>query len=1181
MLNRIFVLIGVLIILAIGGAFIVPRFIQWGDYRERLETMAAQSFGTEVAITGDIHLTLLPQPKIEFTKVRVGPESAPVMEVETVDAEFSLLDFLRDQYKVTGLTLDHPVLSFAIGADGSFASGIAIAADAGPSNVSIANAIVNGGSVRLLDGRSGATYVADGITGQLKLDALQGPFSFQGSASVDHFGYGVRLGLGKFDAAGSSAVSLYVKANDESFTLESKGAFVAGVAPKYSGDLTYRHPPPKPKEGEVTDAGRGDFVLTGKLEAGPERVLLSEYTALPDENRSATRLIGAGELKLGKDMAFNIIASGGVVALPPRDATAELTDPPYELVRLLGETPLPPIPNIPGKIGLDISELNLRAVSLRDLRLDAATDTKSWTIKGFTATLPGSTKLGLSGNLSAVDGRPIFAGGVTLESQQMDRLAALWRKPAPGSPLFNKPGSLSANVALSSDTLTLSSGTLFVAGINQGFGAEIGFGAQRRLKLDAHFTTLGTDESALIGALLPDITSGGSFGTTFPKGEINLSASKAVLFGLDGTDLAADANWEGGVLEFSKLAAADLGGTSFDGKMTAFGTLTKPELSGSGMLKIEAGAPAVDEILKSISTPPAMAEFLRRSLPADLMLQLNAPAGDGGQVLNITGKLATADAKLEAKLGTGIANALTSPISATLDMQSDAALLMTRQLGLGISPLFGDGTTLHLAASVDGVPANSYEAHVALDGGDDHLIFDGNVVPGDFTKISGTGRIDAKLTDPTVLTEAIGAGGLYLPPVVGKADIEFNGADSVSLSRIDAGGTSGELALARHGDLASVTGQLTVPAFDVHALLPALAGAASTVAMADSVWPEGPIDIGGVPRASEGRIDVKAPEITAGGNTLLRDAGFGFDWDAQSVHLRNLNGSSGAGRMSIDATVCCSNAALPEKQVSGRLALNGVALDTIAPAPIAAGLDGTITAAAEFNGTGETLGQAISAMTGTGSYSVDGFSAARFDPGVFAGLSGLTGVLDMTPEALTADVTDKLAAGPFTAPSLTGSFTIAGGVLRSPNLAIVGMGARIFGGANLTLKDLSVDGRYSMSPTGNSDAASAIDQTTAEIDAVVKGPLWAPSTSYDFASLIDGMKIKASEVELARLEQLKAAADARAKAQAEEDARLAAEQAAVEAAKKAADEEAAKQAAAAEEAQQKAAADAAARDLGM
>ena len=88
MLNRLFIAIGVLVILAIGAAFVVPRFIQWGDYRDRLQTMAAEAFGTEVAIEGDIHLTLLPAPKLEFTRVRVGPASTPVLQVEQVDAEF-------------------------------------------------------------------------------------------------------------------------------------------------------------------------------------------------------------------------------------------------------------------------------------------------------------------------------------------------------------------------------------------------------------------------------------------------------------------------------------------------------------------------------------------------------------------------------------------------------------------------------------------------------------------------------------------------------------------------------------------------------------------------------------------------------------------------------------------------------------------------------------------------------------------------------------------------------------------------------------------------------------------------------------------------------------------------------------------------------------------------------------
>ncbi len=1180
MLNRLFIAIGVLVILAIGGAFLLPRFIQWGDYRGRLETMAAQAFGAQVAIEGDIQLTLLPQPKIEFTKVRVGPAAAPAMQVDKVEAEFSLLDFLRDQYKVTRLELDHPAVNLALAADGSLGSGFAIAAGSSQSNVSIADADVVDGTVTLADARAGKTYDVGAINGQVKVEALQGPYSFQGTTNLSGVGYAVRISSGKLDDSGATTLSLYLKAVDDSFTLESSGALQTGATPKYTGDLTYRRPPPKPADGQTADAGRGDLVLQGKLEAASDRVLLTSYTLLPDENRSSIRLTGAAEMKLGKDVSFNAVLSGSVIALPPRDATKELTDPPYELVRLLGETPLPPIPGIPGTIGLDITELNLRAVSLRGLQLDATTDAKSWTIKDFAATLPGGTKVGLTGNLGVVDGHPIFAGGVTLDTQQLDRLAALWRKPTQGNPLFNMPGSLSADVALSSDRLALSSGTLVVAGINQGFDAEIGFGATRDLKVDAHFTTLGQEESDAIGALMPDLTANGSFGSTFPKGQISLSASKAVLFGLDGTELAADATWDGGVLEFSKLSAADLGGTTFDAKLTAFGTLTKPELSGTATVKVEDGAPALAQLLSGVNTPQAVKDFLGRSLPADLTLQLDAPAGDGGQSLNVNGRLGTADAKLTAKLGAGIVSALTAPITADLDMTSQSPHLMTAQLGLGQQPLFDERTPLHLKLSVEGVPSNSYQTHVRLEGGDDSIVFTGDVVPGDFTRIAGQGDIEATLTDPSALVDAAGAGGIYVPPLKGKATLVFEGANSLRLDGIDAGGITGNLSLTRLNGTATIGGDLAVPTLDIKGLLPLLAGASGTVPVVGDLWPEGPIDIGAGPRTTEGRIDVSVAALTAGTAPLVSNAKFGLDWDAQSVHLQQLIGATGGGTLSFDASVCCSNGQ-SAKQITGRLALSGVALDAVAPAAIGAGLDGKVEASAEFNGSGASLAEAMGAMTGTGSYTISDFSAAHFDPATFKDVGALPGVLDMDPDVLTATVTDKIADAPFTAPSVTGTFTIAGGVLRSPNLAIDGAGSRIFGGATLSLKDLALDARYAMSPTDTPDATSLVDPTSAELAAVVTGPLWAPSTSYDVASLVAGMKIKASEAELAVLEQRKAEADARAKAAADEAARLAAQQAADDAAKKAAADQAAKQAAADAAAKKAAAAAAASNDLGL
>jgi hypothetical protein len=162
----------------------------------------------------------------------------------------------------------------------------------------------------------------------------------------------------------------------------------------------------------------------------------------------------------------------------------------------------------------------------------------------------------------------------------------------------------------------------------------------------------------------------------------------------------------------------------------------------------------------------------------------------------------------------------------------------------------------------------------------------------------------------------------------------------------------------------------------------------------------------------------------------------------------------------------------------------------------------------------------------------------------------------------------------------TGSFTIAGGTLRSPNLAIAGRGARIFGSGNLQLADLTLEARYAMSPTVIADPESLVDATTAEVAAVVTGPLWAPVATYDVTSLVDGMKIRASEMELARLEQLRLEDEARQRAAAADRARVAAEQAAT-AARKAAEEEAANRAASEAAARAAAQAPAAPLDLGL
>ncbi|MBI4046296.1 MAG: hypothetical protein HY371_05710, partial [Devosia nanyangense] len=238
--------------------------------------------------------------------------------------------------------------------------------------------------------------------------------------------------------------------------------------------------------------------------------------------------------------------------------------------------------------------------------------------------------------------------------------------------------------------------------------------------------------------------------------------------------------------------------------------------------------------------------------------------------------------------------------------------------------------------------------------------------------------------------------------------------------------------------------------------------------------------------------------------------------------------------------------------------------DALLPEASAAALAGTITAGAQFNGTGDSIQTVLGSLAGEGSYTLDGLSIARLDPKVFETVAGLDNILELEPEALSSIVALALDRGPFTAPKLAGAFTIAGGTLRSQNLSAESGKAQLFGGTSVRLADLGLDGSFALTPTETIDDAGLISPTTSQVRAVLSGSLMNPERTLDLGTMVDAIKVRAYELEVDRLEQLRAEDEARQKAAAEERARMIAEQkrlADEAAAKKAAEEEAARKAA--------------------
>ncbi|KQX39930.1 hypothetical protein ASD04_04565 [Devosia sp. Root436] len=1160
MLNRIYIVVGLLAIIVLAGAFIAPHFIRWSDYRGRMEELATDVLGTPVTVRGDIDFTLLPQPRLRFSDVLVGSPEEPAATVDSVEAEFSLMDFLRDNYNVTRLVLRRPVVDFTIDESGFFGSGVALASGTG--GVGLGQTTVIDATVRLMDRRSGENFVANAVSGDLRLASFSGPFSFQGNGSYRNEPYGVRFNSGMVDEAGKARVSLFLQPVSNAFSLSLEGLLAPGMAPKFDGDMVYRQRPPAT---DVATDIRGDLVLESKVTGSTDRIVLSGYTLRPDENRAGTRLTGAASIQLGDVRSFDAVISGGVFSLSPRDAKEDATTLPYEAVRLLSELPAPIIPPMAGRVGIDLAEVGLRGFALRNVLMDARTDGSAWQIEQFIAQLPGDTELRINGQLTSESGRPAFSGDVSLASARLDGLAALWRKADEGNALFNEPGALSGRVMLAGDALGLVNGVLTLNERPHGVEVRLGFGEEKRLDLVAHFDELGARGSAMVAALLPDIVAEPSFGISFPYGSFSLTSKGARVLGLDGTGLVAEGQWRGGEVSFSRLSADDWGGVGFDATLTAGGTAAAPDIFGSGMVRIDAGdAPALARFYSLLDVPQSWRDALALSAPADLLVDLGEPV-DGGQTVTLAGSLGVGKFNMRAELGAGIGTLATAPLRVTMGLESTDIAGLTRQIGLGDIPLFaGDGSML-VSLSLEGAPSNSLDSTVTASLGGESISYAGNLLSLDNGEIQGTGRLDIALADAGGLARIVGARGLTLPMAKGSAQLHFEGERLARLTEISGTsgetGFAGELSLSRTGSTAAVAGDIAVDLVSAEGLAVTLFGPAALVGGSE-VWPEGPISLGGSARQTRGTVAVTAGALAAGGVERLGKTSFELSWDETRTRLARFEAVADLGTVGLDVTVCCAGP-LVDKTVSGRVSLTAAPIAVIAPPAVAAMLDGVLDGGLRFEATGASLAEAMRVMAGEGNFTLTGLTIDQMSPEIYPTVAGLDGVLEMEPDAMSTIMGLALGRGPLTAPTATGAFSIAGGVVRLANFIVDGEGARLAGDINLTLADLGLGGGFVMTPRDFADEGGLVGPDTSRIITRLAGTLLAPEVTLDLGEMVAAVMVRANELEVDRLEILRAEDAERQRAAAEERNRLIEEQrrrAAEEAARLAA-EEAARQAA--------------------
>ena len=1138
MLNRLYIVIGFLAIFMLMGAFIAPHLMNWSGYRERVQAIASEALGTKVQIFGAIEFSLLPRPRMSFEDIKVGSDEMILTEISSIVAELSLMDFLRDRYYVKSLVLQSPKLFVHINSEGDVVTPLKIPKSISASNINIADAKIVNGLVEIIDARSDSSFTLSEFEGNLNLGGLRGPFALKGDFEFRAKKYHVQLTSSDLNASDEMNLSANLRPLDSGFSMRLAGLLKAGKQLNFNGALEYRQKPPL----QTNELGiSGDRLLNSKIEISSDKILMPEYVFLPDENRPATRLSGAMEIALGESPFYNAIISGGVVDIISTDNSLNKPDEFNELLDLFDEIKAPLLPPIDGVVGVDISELIVKGMPLRNVRIDAYSNNKGWLIKKFEAQLSGKTTLAFNGVYNDENGLPFFDGQLEIISPRLDILSNSWQGNKTKNALFNMAGSLDGNISFLNGKLSLLGGNFIFDGVEN----PISFGIDKvdneySLDIFAELGEYNSLQSKAIGELIPNRLISHSFVDVFSKGSFNLLTKKLTIFDLPVINLGMEGRWNEREISFKKLNVLDYGGVNFDLSGGYNSTSKNPVVFGKGIVKIkpQAQKQALANLFENFSLTKQFQDYLSGSLPAEFSVTLEKPYHINQQIFELTGKAGVADVNLKLNMIDGAIGFINSPLEALLELKSNDVEALGAQLGLGDLALVPQNSQMIVSLGLAGSIFNSIDIDLSLSGGDEMSMFLGNIFLSNASTWNGKGRLEINTSDLSPFLELMGVENIGAVPLLGEANLSFTGFNNIKLEEIKAlangANITGKLSRNISNGKVFIDGDLTADNMELLGLTK-LFGGSSSVLMGEEIWPQGPFAFSQSDKKSSGRVHVSSPSLLHKDKEIAQDIGFDFIWDENNIRLRSFEAKIGAGKIDLDVSLCC-NGIIAERQMNGRVSLSGVDLALLLPKNVSNIIGGNANAGISFTGSGDSFAGIFDSLAGEGSFNISNLKVDKFSMQALAALTGLENILEIDEDELKRIIIKALKGGAFNGDEIAGVLNIAGGNLRIANVGSISknidnQSAELFGSFQLDLADLGIGGNWRLTPLANNTHNGAIIVE-------LSGSLLSPIVNLNVGQLIEAARLKALESELDRLEKLQKEALERSKAAALERAAL-------------------------------------------
>ena len=410
-----------LFVLAAISALIVPRFVDWTQYKPDFARQLEAASGRRTAIDGEISLRLLPSPTLRATKVRIanamGASDAEIARIASLEMKLDFWSLLGGRIVGTSVTLVRPTISLEILKAGR--PNWLLGAGAGGHSRLIERLTVRGGNIRYRNLALGQDLSVRGAELRLDYDAPAATRHVRGSVLAGKAKLALRIALGAAKN-GLNPLNFSVGHLGSDARVTFRGAASLGAhGPRLAGKV-HAEGPRLRKLAKAVAAGTrladpgmawllGKFTLDADLALAGAEVSFDRLKLRLDDLAAS----GSADASLSGPpryrLALNFTRLDLDRLIVRRRASGQKSR--FELRRLLKKETF--------SFDVGVNALVFRRDIIRKLRVKAAVKEGTARLKSLTAQLPGATEIRLQGALALRDADPDFDGKFTLNAANL------------------------------------------------------------------------------------------------------------------------------------------------------------------------------------------------------------------------------------------------------------------------------------------------------------------------------------------------------------------------------------------------------------------------------------------------------------------------------------------------------------------------------------------------------------------------------------------------------------------------------------------------------------------------------------------------------------------------------------------------------------------------------------------